>query len=247
MGRHARTTRSHRAAARCAELAKKNLTIRPTKALGADGARPKGKPAQGNRGRPQSGRGERIAWVTTLRHGRPQRQADLHWQQRHGKAGELWLIIVDASASTRRHGALSHAKGLLASVFDDAYRQRARLALLTASGAHPQWQRQGLKASAALQPWLAQLGAGGGTPLLQAVQQARHWLQRRQLSHPEELQRCLVITDGRLKQWPVQEPLPCQTCVMDIERGAIRLGRAQRLAEQLGGDYRHIDAQFDKP
>lgn len=176
-----------------------------------------------------------------MRHGRPQRQADLHWQQRHGKASELWLIIVDASASTRRHGALSQAKGLLSGVFDDAYRQRARLALLTASGANPQWQRQGLKASAALQPWLAQLGAGGGTPLLQAIQQARLWLRRRQLSHPEEMQRCLVITDGRLKHWPEQEPLPCQTCVMDIERGAIRLGRTRRLAEQLGGEYRHID------
>jgi magnesium chelatase subunit ChlD-like protein len=176
-----------------------------------------------------------------LRHGRPQRHADLHWQQRQGKASELWLIIVDASASTRRHGALSQAKGLLAAVFDDAYRQRARLALLTASGTTPQWQRQGLKASAALQPWLAQLGAGGGTPLLQAVQQARQWLQRRQLSHPDELQRCLVLTDGRLKHWPALEAMPCQTCVVDIERGAIRLGRARVLADQLRAEYRHVD------
>ena len=246
MGRHARATRGRRAAAGRAELAKKALSIRPAKALGADGARPKGKLAQGHRGRAQSGRGEHIAWVTTLRHGRPQRQADLHWQQRHGKAGELWLIVVDASASTRRHGALSHAKGLLASVFDDAYRQRARLALLTASGATPQWQRQGLKASAALQSWLVQLGAGGGTPLLQAVQQARQWLRRRQLSHPAEVQRCLVMTDGRLKHWQAQEALPCQTCVVDIERGAIRLRRAQLLADQLGGEYRHIDELFEQ-
>ncbi len=129
----------------------------------------------------------------------------------------------------------------MAAVFDDAYRQRARLALLTASGTTPQWQRQGLKASAALQPWLAQLGAGGGTPLLQAMQQARQWLQRRQLSHPDELQRCLVMTDGRLKHWPALEAMPCQTCVVDIERGAIRLGRARVLADQLQAEYRHVD------
>lgn len=217
------------------------MSIRPAKALGADRARPRGKLAQGNRGRAQSGSGEHIAWTQTLRHGRPQRYADLHWLQRRSRADELWLIIVDASASTRRHGALSQAKGLLAGVFDDAYRQRARLALLTASGANPQWQRQGLKASTALQPWLAQLGAGGGTPLLPALQQARQWLQRRQLSHPDELQRCLIVTDGRLKASSPQAQIPCQTCVIDIERGAIRLGRTRVLAEQLGAEYRHLD------
>lgn len=182
-----------------------------------------------------------IAWASTLRHGRPQRMADLHWQQRRGQGTEVWMIIVDASASTRRHGALSAAKGLLTGVFDDAYRQRARLALLTASGASPQWSRQGLKASAALQPWLEQLGAGGGTPLLAAIEQARDWLRRRQRSHPEELQRCLVLTDGRVKGGALQGLMPCQTCVVDIERGPVRLGRTRVLAEQLGAEYRHID------
>ncbi|KEZ74465.1 magnesium chelatase, partial [Pseudomonas syringae pv. syringae FF5] len=71
------------------------------------------------------------------------------------------LVIVDASASTRRHQALSQAKGLLSQMFDDAYRRRARLALLTASGTAPRWQHQGLKASSALIPWLDALGAGG--------------------------------------------------------------------------------------
>ncbi|MCP5854012.1 hypothetical protein NL323_29190, partial [Klebsiella pneumoniae] len=65
---------------------------------------------------------------------------DLCWQQRQGSAAQLWLVIVDASASTRRHQALAQSKGLLAELFDQAYRQRARLALLTASGGAPQWQ-----------------------------------------------------------------------------------------------------------
>lgn len=189
----------------------------------------------------RDGAGEQIAWLATLRHGRPQRVADLHWQHRRAAAPELWLIIVDASASTRRHGALSSAKGLLAGVFDEAYRQRARLGLMTASGANPQWQRQGLKASAALQPWLVQLGAGGGTPLVQALDQARQWLQRRQRSHPDEQQRCLLLTDGRLKHVSGLTPMPCPTRLIDIERGPVRLGRSRLLAEQLGADYRHID------
>lgn len=173
--------------------------------------------------------------------GRPRQYRDLCWQQRKAQAPELWLVIVDASASTRRHQALAQAKGLLAGLFDEAYRQRARLALLTASGSTPQWQRHGLKASAALQPWLQSLGAGGGTPMFAALAQAREWLQARSKRLPGEVQRCLVVTDGRLQKWQVQAPMPCTTLVVDMELAAVKVGRARQLAEQLHAEYRHIE------
>ncbi len=157
-----------------------------------------------------------------------------------GAPAQLWLIIVDASASTRRHQALAQTKGLLATLFDHAYRQRARLALLTASGGAPQWQRHGLKASAALQPWLQALGAGGGTPLIAALEQARQWLGHRRKAYPSEEIRCLVFTDGRLQQWGVVEPLPCSTLLVDMELAPVRLGRARQLARQLDADYEHL-------
>jgi magnesium chelatase subunit ChlD-like protein len=152
------------------------------------------------------------------------------------------LVIVDASASTRRHHALSHAKGVLSQVFDDAYRRRVRLALLTASGNTPRWQHQGLKASASLQPWLDALGAGGGTPLFAALEQAGHWLALRQRQRPDEQQRVLLMTDGRVKDIPVLARLQCPSLLIDIESGPIRLGRAQQLAIALGAVYRHIDS-----
>lgn len=167
--------------------------------------------------------------------------AELVLRQRRSAGHELWLVIVDASASTRRHQALSDAKGLLAQVFDDAYRQRARLALLTASGATPQWQVQGLKAAKGLRGWLQALGAGGGTPLLAALEEAARWLAARQKQCPEEQQRLLVVTDGRLKEWPRLPWLNCPGLLVDIERGPIRLGRARQLAHDLDAEYRHID------
>jgi magnesium chelatase subunit ChlD-like protein len=197
---------------------------------------------QGARGRSRESLQGAVAWPATLLKGRPRQRRDLCWQQRTASAHELWLVIVDASASTRRHQALSQAKGLLAGFFDQAYRQRARLALLTASGNAPQWQRHGLKASAALQPWLDSLGAGGGTPLLAALEQARDWLLARQRRYPQEQQRCLVLTDGRLKAWPALQPMPCPSLVVDIERSPVRLGRAQLLAQQLEADYRSIES-----
>ncbi|WP_447803803.1 vWA domain-containing protein [Pseudomonas serbica] len=173
--------------------------------------------------------------------GRPRQRQDVLFQQRTRSAHELWLVIVDASASTRRHQALSDAKGLLAQLFDDAYRQRARLALLTASGALPKWQVQGLKASTGLRQWLDGLGAGGGTPLLAALGEAGRWLAVRQKRFPAEQQRLLLVTDGRLKEWPSLPTLDCPALVIDIERGPIRLGRSKVLAAQLQSEYRHID------
>lgn len=173
--------------------------------------------------------------------GLPQRREDLLYRLRSRSPHGLWLVIVDASASTRRHQALSDAKGLLAQVFDDAYRQRARMALLTVSGQEPKWQVQGLKAAKGLKHWLDALGAGGGTPLLAALTQAGHWLIARRKRYPAEQQRLLVLTDGRLKDIKALPRLDCPGLLVDIERGPIRLGRAKELALGLHVDYRHID------
>jgi len=209
------------------------------------GARPKGGQQQGRCGGARAASDGAVDWAATLLQGRPRLAADLRWRQRRGSAAELWLVVVDASASTRRHQALADAKGLLAELFDQAYRQRARLALLTASGEQPHWQRHGLKASQGLQPWLQALGAGGGTPLLAALQQAGQWLARRAKGFPHEVRRCLIVTDGRIKRAAAIAPLPCPTLLVDIERGAIRLGRARELARELGADYQHIDSAPD--
>ncbi|MBH3370010.1 VWA domain-containing protein [Pseudomonas carnis] len=195
----------------------------------------------GRRGKARSAQRGAINWPGTLLGGRPQCREDLLFHLRSRSAPELWLVIVDASASTRRHRALTDAKGLLAQLFDDAYRQRARMALLTASGQSPKWQVQGLKAAKGLADWLGQLGAGGGTPLLAALTEAGHWLAARRKRYPAEQQKLLVVTDGRLKATGALPRLECPGMLIDIERGPIRLGRAEELAVGLQLEYQHID------
>ena len=195
----------------------------------------------GRQGQARSAQRGAINWPGTLLGGRPQCRADLLFHLRSRSAPELWLVIVDASASTRRHRALTDAKGLLAQLFDDAYQQRARMALLTASGQSPKWQVQGLKAAKGLADWLAQLGAGGGTPLLAALTEAGHWLAARRKRYPAEQQKLLVVTDGRLKAMGALPRLECPGVLIDIERGPIRLGRAEELAVGLQLEYQHID------
>ncbi|SMQ23374.1 magnesium chelatase subunit ChlD-like protein [Pseudomonas helmanticensis] len=241
MGRHAGAGTHQRRPPRSAGLAKKALGIRPRSDAGAN-ARPRaGKLDHGRQGKRHAARNGALNWAGTLLNGRPRTRADLLFQQRTRSPHELWLVIVDASASTRRHQALSDAKGLLAQLFDDAYRQRARLALLTASGTTPQWQVQGLKASSGLRVWLDALGAGGGTPLLAALEQAQQWLALRRKRFPAEQQRMLLVTDGRLKDLSGSPWLECPGLLIDIERGPIRLGRARELASALDLQYRHID------
>lgn len=210
-------------------------------ATGADARNRPGRLGGGLHGAARSGATGRIDWAATLRQGRPQRREQLVLRPRSQRAEELWLVLVDASASTRRHGALSLAKGVLAEVFDSAYRQRARLAVLQAGGREAQWLWQGRKASAELHRWLQALGAGGGTPLFDALNQAGDWLSRRQRAKPHERQRLLILTDGRLRDLPALSPLPCPTLLLDTEHAPIRLGRARQLAQALGADYHPID------
>ncbi|MFK7606686.1 MULTISPECIES: vWA domain-containing protein [unclassified Pseudomonas] len=182
-----------------------------------------------------------VDWVQTLLRGRPREAADLAFKTRQNAAQETWVVVVDASASTRRHQALSDAKGLLAQVFEDAYRQRVRVAVLQASGNSPQWQVSGAKASKRLDDWLATLGSGGGTPLLQALEDVAGWLRLRRKQLPHEQQRFLLLTDGRLKAWSTLPVLACPGILIDIERGPIRLGKSRQMATELAIDYVHID------
>ncbi|MCU0070688.1 VWA domain-containing protein [Pseudomonas koreensis] len=222
-------------------MAKKALGIRPRTDAGANAGPRAGRLDNGRQGKRHAARSGSVNWPGTLLKGRPKVRADLLFQLRTRTPHELWLVIVDASASTRRHQALSDAKGVLAQLFDDAYRQRARLALLTASGAMPKWQVQGLKASSGLRAWLEGLGAGGGTPLLAALTEAGQWLAVRRKRFPAEQQRLLLLTDGRLKDVAGLPALACPGLLIDIERGPIRLGRAKHLASALEVDYRHLD------
>ena len=112
---------------------------------------------------------------------------------------------------------------------------------MTVSGSAPGWHVSGSKASKALEQWLAGLGAGGGTPLLAALQEASRWLDTRHKQLPEEQKRFLLLTDGRVQQWLGLPRIECPGLLIDIERGPIRLGRARQMASALEVDYLHID------
>ena len=83
----------------------------------------------------------------------------------------------------------------------------------------------------------------GGSPLvvLEALQEVADWLERRRKQCPEEQQRFLLLTDGRLKEWSTLPAIDCPGLLIDIERGPIRLGRSRQMAAELNAGYVHID------
>ncbi|KTT54588.1 magnesium chelatase [Pseudomonas oryzihabitans] len=200
-----------------------------------------GKAAGGRQGARSPGTEGPVAWVPTLLRGRPRRAGDLLRQPRRQRPAQLWLVILDHSASTRRHGALAQAKGLLADWFEQAYRQRVRVAVLQTAGARPEWSFQGQRSGQALQAWLEQLGAGGGTPLLAGLVEAQAWLTSRRRQHPGEECQLLLVTDGRLRELEGLALPDCPIRVLDIELGPLRLGRAGELARRLGAEYLHLE------
>lgn len=85
------------------------------------------------------------------------------------------------------------------------------------------------------------MGAGGGTPLAEALFEIRHFLQKRNAWHPQEKRQLFVITDGRVREMPVIEFDNIASVLVDIETGPIRLGRSRQLAASLGAAYVHIE------
>lgn len=183
----------------------------------------------------------RIHWPRTLAQGRPLSENELVHASRRHAANELWLIMLDASASTARHGALSKAKGVMRSLLAMAYHERIAVALLEASGNGPQWRAKAQRPPKVAGHWVDDIGAGGGTPLQDALADASAWLARRSHRYPQEIQRVFLLTDGRVRTLPSVQIEQAHVLLIDIESGALRLEKSRALATLLDANYVHID------
>jgi len=166
--------------------------------------------------------------------------ADLRRRLRPSSGERLWIIAIDCSASMLQSGALGVAKGLAASLAARASQLDQRLAMVSFAGdaARVQLGSRGLDAA------IAQLGAGGGTPLRRALLQSLALCGRPDHRRNGLEKRLFLLTDGRTREAVADLRARCrslQPCVLDCERGALRLGRARGLAAALGASYVHAD------
>jgi len=183
-----------------------------------------------------------IDWFGTLSRCPHPGPSDVRRRLRLKPAARLLILALDCSSSMLPSGALAIAKGVAAALAATAARDGGHVALVSfrAGAAHARFGA----GSQALQVAIAQLGAGGGTPLRRALLEAIAVGARRDYRGDDVEKRLLLLTDGRTREAVTDLRARCRSlepCVVDCERGALRLGRARALATALGASYVHVD------
>ncbi|MCH6159590.1 putative cobaltochelatase [Streptomyces marispadix] len=175
------------------------------------------------------------------------RRDDLREVVREGREGNLVLFVVDASGSMAARQRMSAVKGAVLSLLLDAYQRRDKVGMVT-------FRRVG--AEVALPPTssvdaaaarLESLPTGGRTPLAAGLLKAREVLRVERMRDPARRPLVVTVTDGRATGGA--EPVArarraarllaadgTASVVLDCESGPVRLGLADALAADLGGE-----------
>lgn len=199
----------------------------------------------------------KISWVPTLTDAKNIRRlritdkvspklSRLHYLKPQQKPGQLNLILIDSSASTSSHHALGKSKGVVAGLSHQSYLAREELAIIefgnnqVCTRLHPQ------RAPKVIEPILERIKLGGGTPLRKALLQAKELLLKTKARTPDKKLCLYLLTDGRSSDSlaglsSIQSKTGANVIVIDTEQHAIRLGRCHNIAQQLNGEYVHIE------
>lgn len=181
--------------------------------------------------------GQRIDWPRTLASKGVGRLTVRHLRFRRQAAGTcvLHCVLLDMSTSMLKGQKMAQAKGYLLSLSEQLYRQRDDIAVLGFSGEGARWIQQPGKAMVFNAPWIALLGAGGGTPIEAAMEQLNHLL--RSQARQDRVVHTWLLTDGRFVKIPNKPAWLHHGVVVDFEMESVALGRCQALAQEWGIDW----------
>ncbi len=165
----------------------------------------------------------------------------LHRRERQQRRLPLDIVLLDTSGSTLAGSGLATAKGVIRHLSRQAYLGRRHLALIIFGNEQVRTLLPPRRAPKHVEPWLAQVGGGGGTPLGAALRAVNHLLHH--MRHRLVDSHLYLVTDGRVRD--VASLPACQAALMtvvDIESSGVRLGRAGVLAESMGAGYSRTGA-----
>jgi magnesium chelatase subunit D len=237
---------------------------------GHAGRRSRARTTTGRRTGSQPGTGSGIHLVETVRAAAPQQAArgrsrgrlllrpnDLRRAVREGREANLVVFVVDTSGSMAARERMHQVKTAILSLLLDAYRRRDRVGVVTfrdraAEIALPPTGSVDIAARR-----LADLPAGGRTPLAEGLTKAAEVVRRERLRDPSRRPLLVIVTDGRATAGPdaigrsrrvaaylANEGIGC--VVVDCESGRMRMGLAATLAQYLNAVHvplGHVNAQ----
>ncbi|MBR9926424.1 MAG: AAA domain-containing protein [Gammaproteobacteria bacterium] len=172
------------------------------------------------------------------------------WQQlkmRKSRAGQTiaHLVLMDTSGSTLGQRLLGQAKGLVESLVAQAYAAREQVAVLGFGNGGVVLLLSRRRAPKNARGTLDHAKGGGGTPLREAIVEAKRLIQQWQRREPGLQVRTYLITDGRTRE-SVDDLAPLGDCLLiDTEQSRVKRGQGVRIAQQLGARY--WPASFGKP
>jgi magnesium chelatase subunit D len=176
------------------------------------------------------------------------RREDLRQAVREEKAGNLLVLVVDASASMGVERRMEAVKGAVLSLLMDAYQRRDRVAVVTFGGEDAEVVLRPTGSMEIARARLAELATGGRTPLAAGLRSALELAKDAPTGHQPFL---ILISDGRATS-AAEGHDPFETAmrvaasvrqrevpalVLDVEDGHTRLGLAAQLAEAMGARY----------
>ena len=176
------------------------------------------------------------------------RGEDLRVAIREGREANLVLFCVDASGSMAARKRMTQVKTAILSLLLDAYRRRDKVGLITFRGRDGEVTLPPTRSVDIAAARLAELPAGGRTPLAEGLLEAARLLVRERRRDPRLRPLLVVVTDGRatagadavarsLRAADYIAGLGITTVVIDGEDGPMRLGLAARLARRLGAEH----------
>jgi magnesium chelatase subunit D len=168
--------------------------------------------------------------------------SQLHHYSRYLPQSSLWLVLLDTSGSLVARGALARAKGVVADLCYQAYLARQPLELIGFGSGKIFTVLAARKPPRDIGPLLDGIGAGGGTPLRNALLHISTRLKQLSRQSPDRARRLFIFTDARSRDKVHDISVDCDTMVLDTEQSAVRIGKARALAKILNAGYRHIDS-----
>jgi magnesium chelatase subunit D len=181
--------------------------------------------------------------------------ADLRQHDRHGAGRCHVLFLVDSSGSMTVRHRLDIAKEAAAGLLSSSRERRDEVALMTFRGESSDLALPFTRQVSRIEEALADLPAGGRTPLARALQEAGRLLTGR---NPALL---VLFTDGRanvslaggdpwldaLAACRLARAACAGSLVIDCEKGPIVLGRAKLLADALGAECVSVEELGSAP
>jgi magnesium chelatase subunit D len=171
--------------------------------------------------------------------------SDLRRWLRRGRESNLVILLLDTSGSMAARRRSQTVSTVALSLLNDSYRRRDHVALLTFRGREATVVLPPTRSVQLASQRLADLPAGGTTPLAAGLDAVADLVRRERWRDPSRRPLLVVVTDGRATggvdpvgraRSAARRLAGISGVVVDAEEGPVRLGLAAQLASDLGAE-----------